>query len=45
MRKKLVKFEQYKIPGYQCDCGQKYYESKQAQEILINNQTKRSYAN
>lgn len=34
---KGMKFNEYKIDGWSCSCGEKYYNPEQAQKILLLN--------
>ena len=35
--KKDLLFEQYLLDGWICSCGEKYYDSEQAQRVLLQN--------
>ena len=36
---KKIKFNKYKIDGWKCLCGEIYYDSEQAQRILLKNKS------
>lgn len=38
---KGINFNEYKIDGWSCSCGEKYYEPEQAQRILLLNKLKK----
>jgi hypothetical protein len=38
---KEMKFNEYKIGGWACSCGEKYYDPEQAQKILLLNKLKK----
>ncbi len=38
---KGIKFNEYKIDGWRCSCGEVYYNPEQAQKILLLNKLKK----
>jgi|SRR3989338_6355732 len=38
---KEMNFDKYKIDGWKCTCGEIYYDSEQAQEVLLTNRLKK----
>lgn len=38
---KGIKFNEYKIDGWKCSCGESYYNPEQAQKILLLNKLKK----
>ena len=38
---KAMDFNSYKIGGWKCSCGEKYYEPEQAQKVLFLNKLKK----
>jgi len=38
---KGIKFNEYKVDGWKCSCGEIYYDPEQAQKILLLNKLKK----
>lgn len=41
MKQAKFSFNEYEIDGWQCSCGEQYYEPEQAQNILLQNKLRR----
>lgn len=39
---KNLKFNQYRLDGWKCSCGEQYYNPEQAEKILLINKLKKS---
>jgi hypothetical protein len=39
--RKAIPFNSYKIDGYMCSCGEIYFDSEQAQKVLLLNKLKK----
>lgn len=37
-----IKFNEYKIDGWKCSCGETYYDPEQAQRVLVLNKLKKA---
>ena len=42
-RKSNLKFNEFEIPGWKCKCGEAYFESAQAERILLLNKLRKNF--